>query len=179
MVIVTSDHGEEFWEHGSVGHGHNVHQELVNVPLIVYYPPLINKNSVVTAGVDVIDVYPTILDALGAKRPDDLQGKSVIPLTHHVQGDYPEPAVATQYKIHYAMQMKQWKLYLKRGTYELYDRNADPLELKNVADKHPLASRWTLDSMGYFRAHRERWNKETWGVASNLKPGFIDHISAE
>lgn len=179
MVIVTSDHGEEFWEHGSVGHGHNVHQELVNVPLIVYYPPLINKNSVVTAGVDVIDVYPTILDALGAKRPDDLQGKSVIPLTHHVQGDYPEPAVATQYKIHYAMQMKQWKLYLKRGTYELYDRNADPLELKNVAEQHPLASRWTLDSMGYFRAHRERWNKETWGVASNLKPGFVDHISAE
>lgn len=179
MVVITSDHGEEFWEHGSVGHGHNVHQELVNVPLIIYYPPLIPKNTVVTAGVDVIDIYPTLLDALGAERPDDLQGKSLIPLTYHTQGDYPEPAIATQYLIHYAMQMHKWKLYLKRGTYELYDRGADPLELKDVAEKHPLASRWTLDSMGYFRAHREQWNKQTWGVASNLKPGFVDYITAE
>lgn len=179
MVIITADHGDEFWEHGSVGHGHNIHQELVHVPLIMYYPRLIPEETVVSAGVDIIDIYPTILDALGAERPDDLQGKSLIPLIHHTQGGYPEPAIATQYLIHYAMQMQQWKLYLKRGSYEIYDRNADPLELKDVHTKHPLASRWLLDSMGYFRAHRKQWNKQTWGVASNVKPGFVDFISAE
>lgn len=179
MVIITADHGEEFWEHGSVGHGHNVHQELVHVPLIMYYPPLIPAGTAVTPGVDIIDLYPTILEAIGAPRPKDLQGKSLLPLIHKVGGNYPEPAIATQYLIHYAMQMEQWKLYLKRGAYELYDRNADPLELVDVADQHPLASRWLLDSMGYFRVHRKEWNKDSWGAVSNLKPGFLERIKAE
>jgi arylsulfatase A-like enzyme len=179
MVVITSDHGEEFWEHGSVGHGHSVHQELVHVPLIVYYPPLIPKGTRVEAGVDVLDVYPTILEALGAKMPDGLQGKSVLPLIHNMHGGYPEPAVATQYLIHYGMQMQQWKLYLKRGDYELFDRDSDPLEKTDVADKHPLASRFMLDAMSYFRAHRKEWEKQSWGVPSKLEPGFLERISAK
>ncbi|QDG54313.1 sulfatase [Persicimonas caeni] len=177
MVIVTSDHGEEFWEHGSVGHGHNVHQELVHVPILLYYPPLIPGGTKVEAGVDVVDIYPTVMDALGAERPDDLQGKSMIPLIHNLHGGYPEPAIATQYKIHYAMQMQQWKLYLKRGDYELYDRNADHFEKKDVSAKHPLASRFMLDAMGWFRAHRKEWDKATWGVPSKVAPGFMEKVS--
>lgn len=179
MIVISSDHGEEFWEHGSVGHGHNIYQELVHVPLIVYYPPLIPKNTVVNAGVDSIDIFPTVVDAAGGDRPDGLQGKSLIPLIHGLHGSYPEPAIATQYMIHYTMQMEQWKLYLRRGSYELYDRKDDPMELKDVAEKHPLASRWLLDSMGYFRTHRKEWDKEVWGAASNLKPGFFERIDAE
>jgi len=38
LVIVTSDHGEEFWDHGSVGHGHNVYEELLHVPLFMRLP---------------------------------------------------------------------------------------------------------------------------------------------
>jgi arylsulfatase A-like enzyme len=176
MVVVTSDHGEEFWEHGSVGHGHNIHQELVHVPVIVYYPPLVPKNTVVDAGIDVLDLYPTILDAVGGEIPDEVQGKSAIPLTHNVHGGYPEPTIATQYRIHYAMQMMDYKLYLKRGEYELYERKSDPLEMTNVADEHPLASRWLLDSMGWFRAHRKAWDKRTWGVPSKVSPGFVERV---
>lgn len=176
MVIITSDHGEEFWEHGSVGHGHNVHQELVHVPILMYYPPLIPKGTKVEAGVDVLDIYPTVLEALGAERTEGLQGKSMLPLIHNLHGGYPEPAIATQYKIHYAMQMQQWKLYLKRGDYELFDRDSDPLEKSDVSAKHPLASRFLLDAMGWFRAHRKDWDKATWGVPSKVAPGFLDKI---
>lgn len=179
MVVVTSDHGEEFWEHGSVGHGHNIHQELVHVPILLYYPPLIPEGTVVDAGIDVLDLYPTIVDAVGGEVPEEVQGKSVIPLTHNVHGGYPEPTIATQYRIHYAMQMQDYKLYLKRGEYELYERKSDPLEMKNVSDQHPLASRWLLDAMGYFRAHRKGWDKRTWGVPSKVAPGFVEKVTAE
>ncbi|MGM0557483.1 MAG: sulfatase [Myxococcota bacterium] len=176
MIVVTSDHGEEFWEHGSVGHGHNIHQELVHVPVLLYYPPLIPENTVVDAGIDVLDLYPTILDAVGGETPEEVQGKSAIPLVHNVHGGYPEPTIATQYRIHYAMQMQDFKLYLKRGEYELFERKSDSLEMKNVAGDHPLASRWLLDSMGWFRAHRKAWDKRTWGVPNKVAPGFVERV---
>ena len=172
MVIVTADHGDEFWEHGSVGHGHNIHQELVHVPLIITYPGMIPANTVVEAGVDVLDVYPTIVDALGGTRPDGLQGKSLLDLTAGRHGGYPQPAIATRYLGHYAMQMQQWKLYMRKGDYRLYERGADPKELTDVAQKYPLASRWLVDSLAWFRPNRGHWDKQTWGVPSNLSPTF-------
>ncbi|MBA2662891.1 MAG: sulfatase [Bradymonadaceae bacterium] len=178
MVVVTADHGDEFWEHGNVGHGHNVHQEMVHVPLIIYYPPLIPANTVVEAGVDIVDILPTLIDVVGSEAAADKQGKSLIPLIHNMHGGYPEPAVATQYLIHYAMQLQQWKIYLRRGDFQLYDRIADPKELTNVASDHPLASRWLLDSVGLFRAHRERWDKRTWGTSSNLSDNFTEIIGS-
>jgi hypothetical protein len=77
------------------------------------------------------------------------------------------------------MQMQQWKLYLKRGDYELFDRNSDPLEMTDVADDHPLASRFLLDAMGWFRAHRKDWEKASWGVPSKLNPGFLERVTAK
>lgn len=178
MVVVTSDHGDEFWEHGSVGHGHSIYQDQVHVPILIYYPPLIPANTVVEAGADVLDIYPTIVDVMGKTRPRDLQGKSLIPLILKETGDYPEPATATQYKLHYTMQMQEWKLYLRRGEYQLYDRKTDITEQTDVSSKHPLASRWLLDSMGWFRAYRTEWDKQSWGAASNLRPDFIEAARA-
>ena len=176
MVVVTADHGDEFWEHGSVGHGHNIHQELVHVPLLMYYKPLIKAGTVVEAGVDVLDVYPTLVDVAGKPRPKNLQGKSLVPLLLGQHGGYPEPATATRYLGHYTTQAQQWKLYLRHGDYSLYDRSADPLELKGVEAKHPLAARWLMDSLTTFRTHREKWDKTTFGVSTNLSGSFLEEI---
>lgn len=176
MVVVTADHGDEFWEHGGVGHGHNIHQELVHVPLIVYYPPAIKAKTVINAGVDVLDVYPTIVDIAGKKRPKNLQGKSLLPLTYGAHGGYPQPAIATRYLGHYAMQARQWKLYLRKGDYAIYDRNSDPNEMKNTKAAHPLAARWLLDGMGWFRAYRGKWDKTSFGVALNVSGSFLNEL---
>lgn len=173
MVVITADHGDEFWEHGSVGHGHNVHQELVHVPLLMYYKPLIKAGTVVDAGVDVLDVYPTLVDMAGKERPSDLQGKSLVPLLLNQHGGYPQPAIATKYLGHYGMQMQHYKLYLQKGNYALYDRNADPLELENAREQNPLASRWLLDAMSWFRSNRSDWDKQSWGVPNNLSGDFL------
>ena len=177
MVIITGDHGDQFWEHGGVGHGSGVHQEVVHVPLIIYYPPLIPAGTVVEAGADVLDIYPTVLDALGAKtRPDVLQGQSVLPLIHRVRGDYPEPAIATHYTSRYGVQMQQWKLVAKKGSHEIYDRRSDPEEQNDVKGRHPLAERWLQDSFGWFRAHRDKWKKSVHGPASNLSSEFLSSL---
>lgn len=173
MVVITADHGDEFWEHGGVGHGHSVHQELVHVPLVMYYKPLIKSGTVVDAGVDVLDVYPTLVDVAKQERPDKLQGKSLLPLLLGQHGGYPQPAIATRYLGHYAMQMQEYKLYLKKGDYAVYDRDSDPLEMENAKGKNPLASRWLLDSMSWFRDSRKQWDKQSWGVANNLSPEFL------
>ena len=124
-----------------------------------------------------MDVYPTIVEALGKARPDDLQGKSLVPLIFKVHADYPEPAVATQYLLHYGMQMQQWKLYLRRGEYQIFDRAHDHSEQHDVAEAHPLASRWLLDSMGWIRGYRGVWDKEAFGPATNLTPDFLTKLS--
>ncbi len=173
MVVVTADHGDEFWEHGGVGHGHNVHQELVHVPLLMYYKPLIKAGTVIDAGVDVLDVYPTLVDIAGKERPENLQGRSLLPLLLDQHGGYPQPAIATRYLGHYAMQMQQYKLYLKKGDYAVYERDSDPMEMENAKGSHPLASRWLLDSMAWFRDSRKQWDKQSWGVANNLSESFL------
>ncbi|TXD37848.1 sulfatase-like hydrolase/transferase [Lujinxingia vulgaris] len=176
LVVVTSDHGEEFWEHGSVGHGHNVHQEMVHVPLIFHYPKL-PQGRVVKAGADVVDVLPTVTALLGLEHPEDKQGMNLLPYMYGQHGGYPSPAVATQYQLHYGMQAAQWKIYLRAGQFKLYDRSEDVQELNDVAEEHPLASRWMQDSVGWFRAHRARWDKERWGVPTNVAAGFWEKVS--
>jgi len=65
ILILHSDHGEEFWEHGGFEHGHSLHRELLHVPLAIVYPPRIPAGKRVPARVRTIDVFPTLLDLLG------------------------------------------------------------------------------------------------------------------
>ncbi len=179
MVVVTGDHGDQFWEHGGVGHGSGVHQEVVHVPLIIYYPALVPAGTVVQAGADVLDIYSTILDAIDAtKVPADLQGHSLLNLIHKVRGDYPEPAIATHYTSRYGVQMQQWKMISKKGSYEMFDRKADPTEQTDVSGKKPLAERWLADTFATFRPLRERWDKTSFGPVSNLAPDFLQKSAA-
>ncbi len=64
LVIVTSDHGESFAEHGQMGHGGPPYHGLVHVPLIVKYPRGMRR-GVVTAPVSLADIAPTVLATVG------------------------------------------------------------------------------------------------------------------
>ncbi|MCK4761850.1 MAG: sulfatase-like hydrolase/transferase, partial [Candidatus Aminicenantes bacterium] len=77
VVIITSDHGEEFWEHGSFEHGHTVYNELLHVPLIIFGKPFSPKK--IETPVNLIDLLPGILDTAGVSsaRPGP-QGRSLL-----------------------------------------------------------------------------------------------------
>ncbi len=77
IVLVTSDHGDEFLEHGGFGHGTSVYGELVNIPLIVFDPrnqESARRISHITQG---IDVAPTLLNLVGITPPEEFRGTSV------------------------------------------------------------------------------------------------------
>jgi len=75
LVVLTADHGEEFGEHGKIGHGQSLRETLVRIPLIVSGPGL--RASRTRAPASLVDLFPTLLDALGRPLPDATSGRSL------------------------------------------------------------------------------------------------------
>ena len=82
LIIIVSDHGEEFLEHLRWGHGQSVYQELIAVPLLFKFPKGVDiLPQVVESPVNTIDITPTILDLLGrSDLTTEMQGRSLLPL---------------------------------------------------------------------------------------------------
>jgi len=78
VVAFTSDHGEEFWEHGRNGHGKALFEETLRVPLIVRYPPAVPAGAVVSERIEAVDVFPTLLELAGLPVPDEIDGRSLL-----------------------------------------------------------------------------------------------------
>jgi arylsulfatase A-like enzyme len=77
IVIITADHGEEFGEHGGMGHGRTLQQEVMRVPLVIAAPGLLAPAEV-TAPVSLLDVAPTVLDLLGLEPTRGHRGTSLV-----------------------------------------------------------------------------------------------------
>src|SRR3990172_7828709 len=104
MLVITADHGDEQWEDGRVGHGGSLRESLIPVPLVIPSPPLFPA-GLVEEGVEVIDILPTLLDAMGLAAPENAQGASLLPLAQGVGRGYPTPAIASQYEFAWAMRL--------------------------------------------------------------------------
>jgi arylsulfatase A-like enzyme len=79
MIVLTSDHGEEFGERGKVGwHSHTLFDELLHVPLIIKFPESRFAGAVIDRQVRSIDIAPTILDVLGVPIPKEFEGVSLL-----------------------------------------------------------------------------------------------------
>jgi len=86
VVVLASDHGEEFLEHGDLGHGHTLYDELLRVPLQVAWSPTLGREKGLVPGrvesqVRLVDVLPTLLDLAGLAWParaPSLDGESLL-----------------------------------------------------------------------------------------------------
>ena len=76
LIVLLSDHGEEFWEHGGEIHGTSLYEELLGVPLIVKLPGNESAGKTRAALVQTIDIAPTILELVGAAAEPRFQGAS-------------------------------------------------------------------------------------------------------
>ena len=77
IVIVTADHGEEFLEHGQIGHERTLSREVLSVPLLIAVPGVAPR--IIDAPVGLADLVPTVLELVGAS-PAQLDGRSLVPL---------------------------------------------------------------------------------------------------
>ena len=80
LIAFTSDHGEEFHEHGSMWHGQTVYGELANVPLMFYGPSFVPGGLTIDETVQNIDIMPTLLELSRLPLPEKIQGQSLVPL---------------------------------------------------------------------------------------------------
>lgn len=141
IVVVLSDHGTEFFEHGRVDHGHTLYDELIHVPFIVDLPGQ-KKGHVVTAQVTTLDLLPTLMDLTGVKSTPALKKQiSGVSLAKAVRtGKFAGEDVYSEtdyrnYTHKRSLRTKDgWKyiMTLENGGEELYNVHSDPGEKHNL-----------------------------------------------
>ena len=154
LVAFIGDHGEEFLDHGRTWHGHSVYGELVNVPLLLWWPGVVPAGLTVDDTVRSIDLMPTLLALSGLSAPDDIQGQSLLPLMGGPAGG---ADVVEEWIVRPAGSERDlgdgrsvslvadgWKLVQNTDLsdedhpqLELFDHEKDPLDLVNLATAHP------------------------------------------
>jgi arylsulfatase A-like enzyme len=146
IVVLLSDHGEEFMEHGRLLHS-QLYRELLHVPLIVALPKPLGEGLAgtrVEGFARLVDVAPTLLDWLGVPIPREMQGATLVPMVEGAPAA--EPLVASTYRREgvQGLQLGIWKLIERRArggpddrdgeiVRELYDLSRDPAEENDVA----------------------------------------------
>ncbi len=160
VILLTADHGEQFWEHGASLHGHTLYEEDIRVPLILLAHGLVKRFD----DVPVLnsDMAPTIVDLAGyAVDPpyaDSHMGVSLGPLIlHGAKGPYLHRTVTgrASFKRRYMWYRDwQWKLVYSAelDVLQLFDVVRDPLERRNLLQEHPfLAAEMESELMGYLK----------------------------
>ncbi|MDH3211476.1 MAG: sulfatase-like hydrolase/transferase [Myxococcales bacterium] len=156
LLILTSDHGEEFLEHGGLLHNLTQYQEMLHVPLILRGPGIPAGMRIETP-VSLVDLAPTVLGALGEAPPILLDGLDLSPLWRSAsESTRSEPEGGALYRNRFlfaeadfnraatnnvvqAVRRGRYKLHRDRltGKVELYDLETDPGEQADVSDRHP------------------------------------------
>lgn len=143
MFIFTSDHGEEFYEHGRIDHGHSLYDELLHVPLFIIVPT-VNKGIAIKDQVRSIDLMPTIFDLLGVVPSTEvkgqMQGMSLLSLLRdqHLSLDaFAETDYRYVSRLRSLQTSDKWKLIidLDKSVREFYNINRDPGEKNNLASQ--------------------------------------------
>lgn len=80
VLVFTSDHGESLGEHQESTHGFFIYQEGIHVPLIIVTPVEKYRGHTNGSVVTLVDIMPTVLEMAGLPLPDQLQGRSLLPL---------------------------------------------------------------------------------------------------
>ncbi len=171
LLIVVSDHGEEFFEHGWTAHGHSLYQELTHAAWLMWNPKLLPAKRIAEP-VQLLDLMPTVLELLGIRPSGLVQGQSLVPLIRG--GDFVRKVPVTAWRFAHpnakpsgfvpeyrtataALITQEWKLIWRDQAeqaglpeVELYDRRTDRKEMRNVAAQHP-------DVVRRLKAEMDRW----------------------
>jgi len=146
-VLLTTDHGDEFGEHGGLSHDGKMYSELVHVPLIIYEPTK-EQREMCNVLVSTIDIPPTIIHLFGLRQVHEFQGHSLLPLSDYSSRGVFGEAMDKQgshengkeKEIHYYKEGDLKIIYRERDdSWELYNLKVDPEEMNNVIEGSPQA----------------------------------------
>jgi arylsulfatase A-like enzyme len=165
FIVLFGDHGDEFYEHGKTAHDRTLYDEIIHVPLILWWPDQLPAGKRVEALTSVVDIMPTMLDYLGLHHEGPVQGISLRPL---IEGkvDRVHDTVWAELNTWTHVQAvigERDKLIrnVADNTWELYHPPDDPREKTNLYDQSSAA-----DAYHAMMAKRERRIRDN-GVLSN------------
>ncbi len=145
-VLVTADHGEEFFDHGNWGHGQSVYEELVHVPLLLRLPSAAARTARVHTPVSHADVVPTLLALAGVPAVPALTGRSLAlaPDGEPTRGDHALVELLYRYgEARALVQGTQKLVQLHDGDRRqslLFDLASDPFEARPAPSDGPVGA---------------------------------------
>jgi arylsulfatase A-like enzyme len=183
VVVIGSDHGEAFEEHGSEGHARTLYREVAEVPFIVMLPFVLDPGIAVDSVIANVDMWPTIFDLVGLPPMEGTDGVSQLPLVLEAGGATSVPPTAGLRRPVFAHIDRTWG-NTKKGpdplisvtderarvfipvddpeSAEFYDPATDPMEQTNLAVDRP-------EELAIYRTLTERYladDEPPWGVAA-------------
>ena len=141
LIVVAGDHGEAFGEKGELGHGVFIYDVTMKVPLLFHAPRNLPRGRVVESRVRLIDIMPTVLDALKMPVDKAVQGTSLLPYMEGRKKD-DLPCYLESY---YPLETYGWselvglidgdRKFIRAPRSELYDIKTDPGETRDLVQK--------------------------------------------
>ena len=174
VIILTSDHGYFYGEHGLDRERRLAYEETARVPLFIRYPSLIRAGTTIDDFVLSVDDAPTILDLAGLEIPGDVHGRSLIPLFKgETPADWRKSFLIEYYsdtvmprlvKMGYkAVRTEKWK-YIQyvdlEDMDEIYNLESDPYEMNNL-----IGDAASQDTLGEMKAELARLLMKTGPVS--------------
>lgn len=195
VIAFLSDHGTELLDHDSHWHGTTVYAELTDVPLLLWGPGFLPEGLRVDEPVEMIDVFPTLVELAGLEVPETAQGRSLLPLLRGAgsgggaagAGWRPKPrfsereSMDPEFAAYYPARSTaifdgRWKLVRHVDPpeglpeIELFDRVRDRGDTTNLAGEHPEVVSALLRKL-------DRW--QAWALEQRVPPGAEGELSAE
>ena len=176
IIIIYSPLGESFNEHGTgFSHSVDLYQSSINTPLIMYLPKV--TPSIIDQPVQTIDIFPTILDLLGIKIPNQAEGVSLLPILKGLQSFDPNRLIISELgggiRAETIILDNKWKLIInylqERPSGELYNLQTDAGETKNLIDSFPEIEKRLED---FLNTHKKQ--REIYFTPETDFPGWLD-----
>jgi len=145
-------------------HKRTLWERATHVPFFITAPGAAVPGAVCKRPVNLIDIYPTLVDLCGLKAKPELDGVSLVPLLGNPSAAWRRPSLTTHELGNHALRTQRWRYIRYRdGTEELYDRDKDPHEWTNLADKPEYAA---------VKEKMARWLPETDAPGAPVKGAY-------
>ena len=185
LIVLLSDHGEAFLEHGRYLHTSSVHREMLHVPLILKWPEtMAEPASRVTEPVSLVDLVPTLADGLALQGiAEGFQGRSLMP-DAPLSRSVGRPIYAMTRGLHdparppntrLMLELSGWRALVDvaGGQVKLYDVRTDTLEARDLAAEHPL------EALRLRQAAQAQWFSNRRQLGAELESESVEPLDPE
>jgi arylsulfatase A-like enzyme len=151
IIMITSDHGEAFMEHGFTTHNATIYDEMIHIPLVMTFPEHLETMGLRVAAIaSIVDIAPTILDIFNISNEGPFRGQSLVPIIYGKKSKdyiYIETLPTGQRGI----RTLNHKFISTLHGNEFYDLVSDPREMDNLLAQEPILSGYYMQKLNAFQ----------------------------